>query len=46
MSDQTWAVLIGFMTVVGLRVLDWYLPENWHSKWVEKHGSKKDDDDE
>ena len=40
MSDQTWAILIGFLTVAGLRVLDWYLPKNWHSRWASRHGEK------
>lgn len=44
-SDQTWAILIGFLTVAGLRVLDWYLPKNWHSKWARTHGEKDDEKD-
>lgn len=43
MSDQTWAILIGFLTVAGLRILDWYLPKNWHSKWARTHGEKDDE---
>lgn len=44
-SDQTWAIIIGFLTVAGLRILDWYLPKNWHSKWANNHGEKDDDKD-
>ena len=31
---------VGFLTVAGLRVLDWYLPKNWHSRWASRHGEK------
>ena len=46
MSDQTWALIIGFLTVAGFRIIDWYLPKGWHSHWAERHGKKEDDDDD
>jgi len=40
MSDQTWAILIGFLTVAGLRVLDWYLVIVLFCQWASRHGEK------
>lgn len=46
MSDQSWAVFIGFVVVAGLRVLDWFLPKGRHSKWAERHSAADTDDEQ
>lgn len=43
MSDQSWAVLIGFLVVAGLRVLDWFLPKGRHSKWADRMSTRDED---
>jgi hypothetical protein len=43
-SDQSVAVLIGFLVVAGLRVLDWFLPKGRHSKWAEQHSTPDEDE--
>ena len=30
MSDQAWATVIGFGVVVGLRILDYFLPKGYY----------------
>lgn len=44
MTDQDKAVLVGFLLVFGLRLLDWFLPKGWVSRWTGRHGRPKDDD--
>lgn len=36
MSESNWAVLLGFLTVVGLRVLDYLLPKGRYWNKVDK----------
>ena len=43
MNEQTIAIIIGFLTVVGLRVLDYYLPKGYISKWAKRHGVKDEE---
>lgn len=49
-SDQWWAVVIGASTMITLRVLDFFMPKGWVSKWTRKHADKisdgSDDDGE
>lgn len=40
MSAERWGLLIGVVTIVVVRVVDWYLPKGWHSRWAERHGVK------
>ena len=49
MGEQGWALLIGVVTVIVLRIIDWYLPKDFVSKWALEHGvkrEKKHDDEE
>ena len=47
MTDQTWAVIIGGVVVVALKVtekiLNWYFPDNYISIWAKEHGAKIED---
>ena len=36
-SDQAWGALVAFCTVVGLRIVDWFLPRGRYSRWAERH---------
>ena len=49
-SDQNWAILVGFLVVAGLRLLDWFLPKGRHSRWADQHSIesryKSEDEDE
>lgn len=42
MNDQTWAVIIGFATVVGLRIIDFFFPKGKWFTW----GGNVDEDEE
>ena len=46
MNAERWGLLIGLVTIVVIRIVDWYLPKGYHSKWAERHGIKADDEDE
>lgn len=48
MPDDRWALIIGATTVVVLRVVDWFMPKNFHSRWADRHGveHKKDDQED
>ncbi len=46
MGDQGWALLVGVITVVILRIVDWYLPKDYMSKWATEHGVKRRKSDE
>jgi len=51
MSEQTWSLLMGFLVVVGFRLLDWAFPKGyvWRKmkQWSEpKDPSIKDDNDD
>lgn len=46
MSDQVWALIVGGITVIVLRIVDFYLPKGYHSKWAHEHGVREDADDE
>jgi hypothetical protein len=51
-SDQTVAILVGFGTVVGLRLLDWVFPKGYAWRKVKEwsiqlnNDSMEDDDDD
>lgn len=42
MSESTWAVLAGMVSVIVLRLLDWWLPRGRMSKWAAKHSVPDD----
>lgn len=44
MSDQFWAVVIGGVVMLAVRVLDFYLPKGRISKWAKEHSVKDDTD--
>lgn len=46
MSDQAWAVLIGFLTIVTLRIIDFYLPKGRISKWAYEHSIREEEDED
>lgn len=46
MSDQAWAIVIGFLTIVVLRVIDFYLPKGRISRWAKEHSVKEEEDDD
>lgn len=50
MSDQWIAVAVGAATMIVLRILDFYLPKGWVSKWTKAHADQqtkdKTDDDQ
>lgn len=48
MNDQWVAIIVGAATMITLRVLDFYLPKGWVSKWTKKHADQqaKDEDDD
>lgn len=43
MNDQWIAVIVGAATMIALRVLDFYLPRGWVSKWTKRHADPADD---
>ena len=49
-GDQWIAVLVGGAVMLSLevarRVMDFYLPKGWISKWAKEHAEKQDDDDD
>lgn len=44
MNDQTWALALGFLLAVGVRVLDSFLPKGRAWKWVWQRTVAVDDD--
>jgi hypothetical protein len=44
-NDQWVAVVVGGGVVVALRVLDFFMPKGWVSKWTRRHADKADDQD-
>lgn len=44
MSDQSWAALTAFLTIVGLRIVDWFLPKGRMSRWAARHSVPDDED--
>lgn len=46
MSDQAWAVIVGFLTIVSLRIIDFYLPKGRISKWAKTNSVKIDEESE
>lgn len=46
MSTERWGLLIGLATVVVVRIIDWYLPKGYHSRWAERHGIKSAEEEE
>lgn len=46
MSAERWGLVIGLVTIVSIRVVDWFLPKGYHSKWAERHGVKPPKDEE
>ena len=40
MSDQVWALIVGGVIMVLIRLLDWILPKGHHFKWVRKYGTR------
>jgi hypothetical protein len=49
-GDQWIAVLVGGAVMLALevvrRVLDFYMPKGWVSRWAKEHAEKQDDDKE
>jgi len=45
-NDQVWALIVGAITVIVLRVVDFYLPKGYHSKWAHTHGVRDETEDE
>jgi len=46
MSAERWGLVIGLVTIVTIRVVDWFLPKGYHSRWAERHGTKNPDTEE
>lgn len=46
MNDQWVAVVVGAVAMIALRVLDFYLPKGWVSKWTKSHAEKDNPDEE
>lgn len=42
-SDQWVAVLVGGGVVVALRIVDFFMPRGWVSKWTKRHADKTSD---
>jgi hypothetical protein len=45
-SDQTISLIVGFLVVVGFRLLDWAFPKGYVWKAVQKWSVKKEEDDD
>lgn len=45
MNDQIWALIVGAITVIILRIVDFYLPKGYHSKWAHEHSVREDIDE-
>ena len=43
-DPQVIAMVVGLLSVFGLRIIDWYLPRGWVSKWAKRHGEKSEDE--
>ncbi len=43
-SDQWVAVLVGGGVVIALRIVDFFMPRGWVSKWTKRHADKTSDD--
>lgn len=46
MTSERWGLLVGFTTIVVLRIMDFYLPKGWHSLWLKRHAFKDDKENE
>lgn len=46
MSAERWGLVIGLITIVAIRIVDWYLPKGYHSRWAERHGIKSPDSED
>lgn len=46
MSAERWGLVIGLITIVTIRVVDWFMPKGYHSRWAERHGTKTPDKEE
>jgi len=46
MSAERWGLVIGLITIVTIRVVDWFMPKGYHSLWAERHGTKTTPDKE
>ena len=46
MSAERWGLVIGLITIVTIRVVDWFMPKGYHSLWAERHGTKTPDKEE
>lgn len=46
MSDQDKAAVIAFLLVVALRIVDYFLPRGFMSRWTRRHSTPVDDDSE
>lgn len=44
MSDQSWSILVGFLVVVGLRLLDWAFPKGYIWRKVREWSEPTDDE--
>lgn len=45
MNDQVWAIIVGAITVIILRIVDFYLPKGYHSKWAHEHAVREEEDE-
>lgn len=43
MSDQTIAVLVGAFVVIALRILDYFFPKGYMSKWTKRNSVKNEE---
>lgn len=46
MSEQSWSLIVGFLVVVGFRLLDWAFPKGFVWKKVKEWSVPKDGDDD
>lgn len=46
MNPERWGLVIGAATIVAIRIIDWFLPKGYHSRWAERHGVKEPDNEE
>lgn len=46
MSDQAWALFGGIVTMLLIRILDWWMPKGRMSRWAQKHSVPIGDDEE
>ncbi len=46
MSAERWGLIIGVVTIVVIRIVDWFMPKGYHSRWADRHGIKEPKDEE